>query len=166
MKGEVLSDSETLFEVWTYFKEFWLRIEKFPGMKSIQNKLKVWLMVKVAIYNHKQAITNKLLTQNQDHRIVCWSSYPNFPRNFNEWMCDHIGLLHSTEIDTKWVPLFCAIWEFAQSWDCVTHSQNPEIAQAISRLCNACAQSWDCITRVRNLKIASACMPDGEWSTV
>ena len=50
--------------------------------------------------------------------------------------------------------MFRAIREFAQSRDCVTHSQNLEIAQAISGLCNMCAQSRDCITRVHNLKIA------------
>ena len=40
--------------------------------------------------------------------------------------------------------MFCTIWEFAQSWGCVAHSQNPKIA----------LQSRDCATRVHNLKIA------------
>ena len=30
--------------------------------------------------------------------------------------------------------MFCTMWEFAQSRDCVAHSQNPEIAQSIWRL--------------------------------
>ena len=52
------------------------------------------------------------------------------------------------------VYMFCAIWEFAQSRDCVAHSRNPEIVQAISGLRNTCAQSRDCVTHVRNLEIA------------
>ena len=40
--------------------------------------------------------------------------------------------------------MFRAIWELAQSLDCVAHSQNPEIA----------FQSRDCATIVRNLQIA------------
>ena len=48
------------------------------------------------------------------------------------------------------VYMFCAIWEFAQSRDCVAHSRNPEIMQAISRLRKP---------RVRNL-IACACTSD------
>ena len=42
------------------------------------------------------------------------------------------------------VYMFRAIWEFAQSRDCVAHSQNPEIA----------LQSRDCAVRLRNLEIA------------
>ena len=34
--------------------------------------------------------------------------------------------------------------------DCAAHSQNPEIEQAISRLCNTCAQSGDCVTCVQS----------------
>ena len=44
--------------------------------------------------------------------------------------------------------MFRAIWEFAQSRDCVAHSRNPENAQAISGLSNTCAQSRDCATIV------------------
>ena len=49
--------------------------------------------------------------------------------------------------------MFRATWEFAQSRNCVAHSRNPEIAQAISGLRNTCAQSRDCVTHVRNLGI-------------
>ena len=41
----------------------------------------------------------------------------------------------------------------SQSRDCVAHSQNPEIAQAITGLHNTCAQSRDCVTHVCNLEI-------------
>ena len=60
--------------------------------------------------------------------------------------------------------MFRAIWEFAQSQDCVTHSQNPEIAfqsrdcaTIVVRTLVACtivARSRDCTTIVRNLQIA------------
>ena len=55
------------------------------------------------------------------------------------------------------VYMFRAIWEFAQSRDCVGHSRNPEIVQAILGLRNTCARSQDRVTHVRNLKIACAC---------
>ena len=45
--------------------------------------------------------------------------------------------------------MFRAIWQFAQSRDCVAHSQNPEIA----------FQSRDCATIVRNLQIAQIMYP-------
>ena len=50
--------------------------------------------------------------------------------------------------------MFRAIWEFAQSRDCVAHSQNPKIAHctcAIPRLRNTHARSRDCATIARNL---------------
>ena len=73
-------------------------------------------------------------------------------------------------IDSSWTPLydsihlsiqkllhlrdmFHAIWEFAQSRDCIVYSRNPKIAQAISGLHNMRAQPRDRIMHMRNLKI-------------
>ena len=50
--------------------------------------------------------------------------------------------------------MFRPIMEFAQSQDCIAHSRNLKIAQAISGLRNTRAQSRDCVAHVHNLGIA------------
>ena len=49
-------------------------------------------------------------------------------------MQTHCSTVVHVQGDVQTMYLFRAIWEFAQSRDCVAHSQNPEIACAIYEL--------------------------------
>ena len=71
--------------------------------------------------------------------------------------------------------MFRAIWEFAQSRDCVAHSRNPENAQAISglrntcaisRLCNYSPHSWDSENAQHNLEVAQILRLHGTYICV
>ena len=78
----------------------------------------------------------------------------------------HLFRSRARESGNEVMYMFRTTWEFTRSRDCVTHSQNPEIAQAILRLCNTCAQSGDCVTHVHNLRTLPVRAPGSEWSTV
>ena len=60
----------------------------------------------------------------------------------------------------RWMPrchLFHAIWELSQSADCVTQSENPQIACQSADcvpICRLSAQSANCVRSPRNLEIA------------
>ena len=60
--------------------------------------------------------------------------------------CSAYGRSYSLRVE-----VFCAIWEFAQSRDCVTHSQNPEIVFKSWDCLHS--QSRDCVTHMCNLEI-------------
>ena len=89
-----------------------------------------------------------------------WESVGTLPRPVGNFICSSsITLLpwgaSGLEGKRNWgipawsqillsMDMFCAIWEFVHSRDCVAHSQNPKIVHyscTISRLCNCSVQS-------------------------
>ena len=100
------------------------------------------------------------------HLICLQSAYESRPlwklsaTTHQNWWCTRNTRCNNIRFLSGTATYICS----AQSWDCVAHSQNPEIAQAISRSHNMCA-----IWRLRkscvcNLKIACTCTPNSKWS--
>ena len=120
------------------------------GALSWDYGIYVLLILSLSMKFHHVVCTSNISTNS----IILLIAYQAAEKAYKLW---------SSNVEKK-VYVFHAIWEFAQSQDCVAHSRNPEIAHyscAILRLRNTLARSRDCATIVRNLLPRRACASRG-----